>query len=82
MKLIEIDKIKEILDFDAGVYYLMLIARKKNNEDITHSKEIVIRRVLYKEEMLETLINELVGIANLTQNTNISYILISIQEMF
>lgn len=64
MKLIDIDKIKEIMDFDAGVYYLILMARRKNNDDLSHSKEIVIRRVLYKEEMLEIMINELVAIAD------------------
>jgi rubredoxin len=63
MKLIDINKLKEILDFEAGCYYLLLIARKKNNKDITHSKEIIYRRTIYSSEKLEIYINELVAIS-------------------
>lgn len=64
MKVVETDKLQSVLDFEAGCYSLMLIARKKNNEDLTHSNEIVIRRVVYKPNILQMLIDELVAIAD------------------
>lgn len=70
MKLIDINKIKQIVDFDAGIYYLLLIARKKDNENITHSTEKVIRRVIRNERYLVHAIDELEAIANYDQSSN------------
>ncbi|NCD07432.1 MAG: hypothetical protein EOL97_15070 [Spirochaetia bacterium] len=70
MILTPIEKIKEIIDFEMGIYYLMLIARKKDNEHLTHSTEKVIRRVVRNELHLENSINELAGIANYDKENN------------
>lgn len=70
MILTDREKIKKIIDFETGIYYLMLIARKKDNEDITHSTEKVIRRVVRHERQLDVYIDELEAIANYDKDCN------------
>jgi len=46
------EKLKNYCDFDKGVYVVMAVARKKDN-DLTKSQEIVIRDVLREERDID-----------------------------
>lgn len=54
MKITNLEKVKELLDFsDGNVYTIILVARKKNNEMITNSQEIVLRRIIRSESSFD-----------------------------
>lgn len=64
MKYLDIETIKSICDFSKGVYTLLAIARKKDNEMITNSQEIVIRRIIDSESKLEKKFEEIKSYVN------------------
>lgn len=65
MKYLNIESLKDFCDFEKGIYYLMAIARKKDNEDLTNSTEIVMRRTVNNELQLERSFEELKGLIEL-----------------
>lgn len=70
MKYISIDKVKEIIDFNKGSYFILGISRKKDNDDITHAKEIVYRRLVTNELSLERAHKEITGLIELDDKHN------------
>jgi len=70
MKYISIDKVKEIIDFNKGSYFILGISRKKDNDDITHAKEMVYRRLVTNELSLERAHKEITGLIELDDKHN------------
>lgn len=65
MKLEDLDKVEKILDFsNDSVYIMVLIARKKNNDMISNSKEIVMRKVIRNIESFRKQVHEFTAIAD------------------
>lgn len=64
MKLVDLDKVKELLDFsNNAIYTILLIARKKNNPGITNSKEIVYRETVRDLVHFDKKVNKLLSLA-------------------
>jgi len=65
MELVNLEKVEKLLDFsNDSVYIMILIARKKNNDMISNSKEIVMRKVIRSINSFRRQVNEFVAIAN------------------